>query len=123
MKLSDLSKRMIITILIIAFAAVLISVLYYRSMEFLPFLFGVLLGSAFSIFKVFLLENAVDKALAMGTKKAGSYVGIQHFLRLFLTAVVLFLGAVLPQINLWGVVTGVFAFQLAVYNIKFSSKN
>lgn len=101
MKLSYLAKRMIITILIIAFAAVLISVLYYRSLEFLPFLLGVLLGSAVSIFKVFLLENAVDKALTMEKRHAGNYVSIQHLLRLFLTGIILYLGAVVPQISLW----------------------
>lgn len=122
MKLSDLAKRMIITILIIVLACVLGSVLYYRSLDFLPFLFGAILGSLVSIVRVFLLERAVDKAVEMEKKQAGNYVTIQHLLRLLLSGLALVLGAIVPQINLWGVVAGILAFQLALYNLKFTSK-
>lgn len=123
MKLSKLAKRMIFTIIVISLLCVLVSVVYYRSLDFLPFLLGVFLGSAVSISKVFLLEHAVDKALTMEEKHAGSYVSIQHILRLLLSGVVLFLGAVVPQISLWGVVAGILSFQLAIYNVKFTSNN
>lgn len=122
MKLSDLAKRMIITILIIVLACVLGSVLYYRSLDFLPFLFGAILGSLVSIVRVFLLERAVDKAVEMEKKQAGNYVTIQHLLRLLLSGLALVLGATVPQINLWGVVAGILAFQIALYNLKFTSK-
>lgn len=122
MKLSDLAKRMIFTILTIALVCILGSVIYYRSLAFLPFLFGVFLGSVVSIAKVFLVERAVDKALTMEGKYAGYYVGIQHILRLLLSGVVLVLGAIVPQISLWGVTAGVLAFQLAIYNVKFTTK-
>ncbi|NLZ96010.1 MAG: hypothetical protein GX921_09340 [Bacteroidales bacterium] len=123
MKLSDLAKRMIITILIIVSVCVLVSVIYYRSLDFLPFLFGAILGTAVSIVKVFLLERAVDKALDMEQKQAGNYVSIQHLLRLLLSGVVLALGAIVPHISLWGVVAGIFAFQIAIYNVKFTVKS
>jgi len=123
MKLSYLAKRMIFTILIIALVCILGSAIYYRSLDFIPFLLGVILGSVVSIAKVFLLERAVDKALSMEQKRAGNYVSIQHLLRLMLSGVVLFLGAIVPQISLWGVAAGIFAFQLAVYNVKFTSKS
>lgn len=98
------------------------SVIYYRSLACLPFVFGVLLGSVASIVKVFLLERTVNKVLAMEGKHAGSYAGIQYLIRLLLSGVVLFLGAVVPRISLWGVVAGILAFQLAVYNLQFSAK-
>jgi len=123
MKLSDLAKRMIITILVISLICVIGSVIYYRSLKFVPFLLGVLLGSAVSVIKVFLLERAIDKALKMESMLAKNYVSLQHVLRLLLTGVALFLGAVVDQINLWGVVCGVFAFHIATYNLKFTSKN
>lgn len=123
MKLSNLAKRMIITILIIVSVCVLASVIYYRTLDFLPFLFGAILGTAVSIVKVFLLERAVDKALDMEQKQAGNYVSIQHLLRLLLSGVVLTLGAIVPQISLWGVVAGIFAFQIAIYNVKFTVKS
>ncbi len=121
--MSDLTKRMIVTIIIISLVCILASAVYYRSLNFLPFMLGVILGSAVSIVKVLLLERAVNKALSMEKHRAGSYVSIQHLLRLFLTGVVLFLGAVVPQISLLGVVAGVLAFQLSLYRIKFTSKS
>lgn len=118
MKLTYIAKKMIYTILIIAIIGIAGSALYYRSLEFLPFLWGVILGSAASIVKVILLDRAVDKALSMEKKRAGNFVGLQHLLRLVLSGAVLVLGAVVPQINLWGVVVGILAFQLAVYNVR-----
>ncbi len=121
-KLSTLVKRMVFTILIIVFLCILGSVIYYRSLACLPFVFGVLLGAAVSIVKVFLLERTVNKVLAMEKKQAGSYASIQYVLRLLLSGVALFLGAVVPRISLWGVVAGILAFQLAVYNLQFAAK-
>ncbi len=122
MKLSDLSKRMIITILIIATVSTLGSVIYHRSLDFLPFLNGAVIGSAVSITKVILLEHAVNKALKMDQKPAGNYVTLQHVLRLFLSGAAFLIGALVPQISLWGVVAGILAFQVAVYNIKSAAK-
>lgn len=62
-----------------------------------------------------MLERAVDRALGMDKKKAGNYVSLQQLFRLFVTGVVLFTGAVVPQVSLWGVAAGIIAFQLALY--------
>lgn len=115
MKVSPLAKRMIITIVGIAALFVVASFVYYRSLAFLPFLLGTLLGTGVSIWKVFVLERAVDRALGMDKKKAGNYVSLQQLFRLFVTGVVLFTGAVVPQVSLWGVAAGIMAFQLALY--------
>lgn len=123
MKISPLAKRMIITILIIALASVLISIIYYRSLDFLPFLYGIILGSVVSIAKIFLLEHTVNKAIDLEKHKASSYVTVQYILRLVVTGVVLYLGAVVPQINLLGVVVGILAFQAAVYSTKLKQKS
>lgn len=123
MKLTNIAKRMIMTILIIALIGIGVSILYYRSLEFLPFLWGVILGSAASIAKVFLLERAVNQALSMEKKRAGNYVSLQHILRLVLSGAVLVIGALVPQINLWGVVVGIIAYQLAIYSIRNVKNN
>lgn len=115
MKVSPLAKRMIITIVGISALFVVASFIYYRSLAFLPFLLGTLLGTGVSIWKVFVLERAVDRALGMDKKKAGNYVSLQQLFRLFVTGVVLFIGAVVPQVSLWGVAAGIIAFQLALY--------
>lgn len=123
MEMSNLAKRMVITIIAIAFISIFISVVYYRSWGFLSFSIGVTLGSGLSILKVFLLKRAIEKVLGMEGKMAGSYISLQHILRLLLTGLVLLLGALVPQVNLWGVVVGVFAFQIAIYTVRFASKS
>ncbi len=121
MKLSDLAKRMTRSISIIALLFMFVSIIYYRSLDFLPFFYGVLAGAAVSIVKVFLLDHAVDKTLNMEQKPAGGYAGISYLLRFALSGAVLILGAVVSQISLWGTVAGIFAYQLAAYSLKFSS--
>ncbi len=123
MKISSIAKKMIYIILIIAFVSILASVIYYRSLGFIPFFIGVLLGSTVSIFKVLLLEHTVDKALTMEQKRAGVYVSLQHLLRLLASGIVLAVGAIVEQIDLWGVVIGILAYQLAVYGCKFTTKD
>lgn len=120
MKLSDAAKKMIISISIITLICILGSAVYYRSLDFLPFMYGVFLGSFVSIVKVFLLEHAVDKAITMEQKNAGNYVGIQHMLRLLLSGGALVLGALVPQISLWGAAAGILAFQFSTYSLKFT---
>lgn len=119
MKLSDLAKRMIRAILFIVIVCILGSIIYHRSLDFLPFLFGAIIGSAFSIFKVFLLDRAVDKALTMEKYKALKYVFFQSILRLLISGIALLIGALVPLISLWGVVAGIVAFPLATYSEKF----
>lgn len=114
---------MIITIVIIALVSTLGSAIYHRSLDFLPFLIGATIGSAVSITKVILLEHAVNKALKMDQKPAGNYVTLQHVLRLFLSGAAFLIGALVPQISLWGVVAGILAFQIAVYSVRTTAKN
>ena len=122
MKFSDIAKRMIKTITIITIICILASVIYYRSLEFLPFLIGAILGSVTSIFRVYLLDRSVDKALTMENKNASNYIIIQNILRFLLSGAVLVLGALVPQISLWGVAAGILAFPLAAYGENFKTK-
>lgn len=122
MNLSDLAKKMIVSILIVAALCFVGSVIYYRSLDLLPFAIGLLLGSLVSIIKVILLEHVVNKAISLGKERAGLYFSLNHLLRLALSGAVLVIGAVVPGISLWGVAAGVLAFQIATYTMNFSTK-
>ena len=122
MKLKAIAKKMIIAIVLITFICVLIAFIYYRSLDFLPFLFGALLGAAVSITKVFLLENAVNQALLPGRTNAGLYIVFQNLIRFALTGLALLAGALIPQLSLWGAVAGIFSYQLAVYIARFTAR-
>ncbi|MGI5900684.1 MAG: ATP synthase subunit I [Christensenellales bacterium] len=115
MKISDLAKRFLLIICILAALFIAGSVIYYRSSSCLPFVYGVVLGSAASVVKVIILDKTVDKALNMEKKAASNYARLNHVLRLLLTAAVLVLAALVPGISLWGAAAGILAFQAAVY--------
>ncbi|HZK28444.1 MAG TPA: ATP synthase subunit I [Thermoclostridium sp.] len=123
MKLSDLARRMIISILAITLICIVGSIIYHRSFAFLGFLFGSIIGIAVSIIKVFLLESSVDKALTMDKNAAVKYITFQYFLRMLLSGAALIIGAIVTHISLWGVVAGVLAFPFATYLEKFRSKS
>ncbi|MGI5935875.1 MAG: ATP synthase subunit I [Oscillospiraceae bacterium] len=122
MKLSEVAKRMILTIGILTLLFIAAAAVYYRSPDCLPFVFGALLGSATSIAKVILLERAVDRALGMEKDRAGNYVRLQHLLRLALSGAVLVLAALVPNISLWGAVAGILSFQISLYTLKMFKK-
>lgn len=122
MDINSMKKRMFVTILIVAAACIIGAIIYYGSRGFLPFMLGVLLGSALSIGKTLLLVRTVDNALKKEAKQSAGYVNIQHILRLLLTAAVLLIAALIPQINLWGAIAGVLSYNLAIYSIGFSRK-
>ncbi len=122
MKLDDLVKRMIRSVIVIALLSILGSIIYYRSLEFLPFFFGVLLGAITSIIKILLIQRTVDRAISMEKKQAKKHVGVQQLFRFLLSALVLIIGALVPQVSLWGVVVGIVAFHPSVYIANYKMK-
>lgn len=122
MTLSNIAKRMILTISIVSVGAIIASFIYYRSLAFLPFMIGVVLGSLTSIGKVILLERTVNASLSMDKKDVGKYVSLQHLIRLFLSGAVLLLGALIDGISLWGVAVGILAYQIGAYSTKAATK-
>jgi hypothetical protein len=123
MKISDVAKRVILTIGILAAVLVAASVGYYRSSACLPFVFGVLLGAGVGIAKVFMLERTIDRVLEMDKKAAENYAHLHHMLRLLLSGGALVLAALVPGISLWGAAAGIMTYQIGVYMMKFTKKS
>ena len=122
MKMYEITKKMIVAIGVLSLLIIGGGVIYYRSVDCLPFIVVTLLGSGVSVLKVKLLADGVDKSLKMEAKAAANYIRLQHFLRLLLVGVVLLLAALVPWISLWGAAAGVFTFQISLYFLKFSMK-
>ncbi|HHU04382.1 MAG: ATP synthase subunit I [Saccharofermentanales bacterium] len=120
---SDISKKMIIIILIIAILAIVGALIFYRSLDFLPFALGVLIGTAGSVARVLLVKRTVTRALKMEAKDVGRYVNAQAFIRLGLAVAILLIAALVPQINLWGAAIGIIAFHPAIYIANKTVKN
>lgn len=108
-------------IIIIALVAVVGALVYYRSQKAVPFLLGLLLGSATSIIRVLLLERLVNDVVS-GEKSARS-VQLGHFVRLMLAFAALLVGALVEQISLLGVIVGIFSYQLGTYSLHSTLKS
>ena len=119
MKLSAFAKKTILIIGILFIVLVAAGIGYYRSLECLPFVFGAILGTALSVFKVIALERAIEKSIGMEASQAGKYIRFQHLFRLFLTGLLLYVAATVPMIDLWGTAAGIFTFQCAVLLMKY----
>jgi len=118
MGLSDIAKRMLLVVGALWLLLVAASAIYYRSMDFLPFALGALLGVALNVVKILMLDRAVKNAVRMDEVRAGGYIRLQHFLRLMLTGLVFVLAALVPFISLWGAAAGVLTLQVALFFAK-----
>jgi len=114
-RLSDIAKRMMAVMGVMLLLLVAGSAVYYRSLDFLPFALGALLGVLLNIVKVILLDRTVSKVLDNEKMNAGNYVRFQHFFRFFLTGLVFLLAAFVPFINIFGTAAGVLTLQAALF--------
>jgi len=117
-------------IVLVALAMIAGGTLYYSLLqelyEALPFAFGVLVTSAFNIFKLKMLERNIHKTLEMDNPDTGkNYIKLQYLLRYFLTAVVLVVIGLLhiyvdsPRIiSIWGALFGLFTIQIALLFVR-----
>jgi len=125
MKLSPLTRRMILMIGIAALVMITGGAIFFRSIEALYFAFGVILTSGLNVLKVYMLERTVARTLEMDQESKGeNYVKLQNLLRFGITAVVL-LGVGLvqiyaypPFINIFGAIFGLFTLQISVLTCR-----
>lgn len=129
MKLSKTAKSLIINIVIYA---LVLNIGYIVLKDFfsyqynVTFIYGIVLGSLFSIIKVVLLEQTINKAVTFDEKSAQGYMRSMYTLRYFLTGGVLLLSATNSSIDLFGTIFGIISLQFAVYlnkipKIKFNN--
>jgi len=103
----------------LAVGGVLFYRLYWQSWASMPWVLGATLGTVANLSKVLLLEFTVSRAIAMDKQKSVNFVRLMHLARLFAAAVVLFIAAFVPFINLWGAAATLLSFQLITYSMKF----
>ena len=112
------AKRMLALIAGQALVIILISAIYFRSLEFLPFAYGVLISCALNYFRIYMIERTVQKTVTMQSGGVAFGWG-QYMIRFLMTGVVLILVAMSPYISLWGAIAGIFTFQLSAYMLRF----
>jgi len=133
MKLSLAARRMIASVIVVSlvFIAAGVAVAYSHQctdecvhllglIEPLPFALGVILMMGLNVAKVFMIERTVNRTSEIEDIKSGkTYIRLQYLARFGLTAAVLIFAALTDFIDIWGVVAGVLAFQIAAFFLKF----
>jgi len=118
----ELSRKIIITIVALSFLVALGCVLFFRNMDAIPYVVGVIAATLLNIAKFYWLRASAIKASEMDTaSRAGFSYQVHYFLRLVLTGGVLLIAALLPDniINLLGVALGILVFPIAMRITRF----
>lgn len=83
--------------------------------EPLPFLMGLIFGSAISALNFFQLANTLNRAVKMHPGKAQTFTVTQYFIRYFITAIVIYVSIVAPYINILGTVVGLLIIKFVIF--------
>ena len=87
------------------------------------FTMGLLFGLIFSILKLFLMKNTIEKAVTMPEGKAQKYMNAHYLIRYVLTGIVLVVAALEPSIDILGVFLGLLSMKVAAYVQFFIGRN
>lgn len=113
------ARRMILIISIGVIISMLGAIIYYRSLNCLPFIFGAIVGGAASVINVLMLKRTVERVLDMEQGTVKNYVRLQQFSRLFTIIAALLITVFIPFFNIWGGVIGVLLFPISTQFLKF----
>ncbi|MBQ7916822.1 MAG: ATP synthase subunit I [Firmicutes bacterium] len=84
--------------------------------EILPWIVGVVLGTVFTIVRLKMMQDSINKSVYMDSKKqASSYANFQFIMRQMLCIIVLGVAVVVPWINPIGAVLPMFGMSLAAH--------
>ncbi|MBF4694546.1 ATP synthase subunit I [Fusibacter ferrireducens] len=100
----DLEKSILKNMLFADIAIAILSALWMD--EPMPFLLGLIFGSAISALNFKELAITLTKAVNMPPEKAQSFTTRKYFLRYIVTAVVIFVSITAPYINIIGTIIG-----------------
>lgn len=84
----------------------------------IPFVLGLILGSAISVLLFMLLANTIVKASFMDPGKAQLYTGSQYIVRMSIMAVVLYISTQVSYLNVFATAVGIFMVKAVLYAIQ-----
>ena len=113
--LSPLAVKMLIIMSIVALIGCVLSFIFFA--QALNIVYGILAGTAVSVFRFWLLEKSLTKSLSLGdASKSRAFAGLAYSGRFLLTiALLVFLAFNHPTINLGGVIYGTLNMQVSAY--------
>ena len=99
---------------LIAIDLIIIGISYVIMSKPIPFILGIIFGSAISVLNFIELANTLTRAITMPQDKAQSFTVIKYFIRYIVTAVVIYVSIVAPYINVVGTIVGLFIIKIII---------
>ena len=100
---------------------VLVAALLFRKLD-AAFLSGLAFGSIYAILNFRLIAITLKKAVKMPTAKAQMYVGVNYFIRLALSALVIFIAIRADYINVLSAIIPMFFPKLIIIGLAIMKK-
>lgn len=88
----------------------------------IPFVLGLILGSAISVLMFMQLANTIVKATFMPPSKAQVYVGAQYAIRYAIIAIVLLISTKMPYLNVFATAMGIITVKGILYVLQLNDK-
>ncbi|HSN65055.1 MAG TPA: ATP synthase subunit I [Fusibacter sp.] len=107
MQFAIIKKLIVIDLIIIGISYVVVS-------KPMPFILGIIFGSAISVLNFIELANTLSRAITMPQDKAQSFTVIKYFVRYIVTAVVIYVSIIAPYINVIGTIIGLFIIKIII---------
>jgi hypothetical protein len=99
---------------LIALDLIIIGISYVVMSKPIPFILGIIFGSAISVLNFIELANTLSRAITMPQDKAQSFTVIKYFIRYIVTAVVIYVSIIAPYINVVGTIVGLFIIKIII---------
>ena len=118
---AGISKKIIYLMIAIGVVIIIGGVVFHRTIpESLYFAAGVVLATGLNIIRIKMLEQTARKLVELnddGSSKAS--VGFSYIFRFLLTVAVFVAAAMLPFIDLFGAVFGIFTLPISMHLLRF----
>ncbi|MGL5694250.1 MAG: ATP synthase subunit I [Peptostreptococcaceae bacterium] len=99
---------------VLVYNIVVIAVLLLTSMLKTEMLLGLVLGTLVALMNFVLLAKAIEKSIDMSPNEAKLYASSRYSVRMMIIAVVLFVAAKSPKLNLIGVFLGLISPKIVI---------
>ena len=116
---TNIVKRMIFAILILTVAILLVGIILLDHTDWLPFFAGTILGSGFSILRLYMLASLARKAEESAGNAPAPKVHLFYAFRFFVLIILLAGTAIWHTAALWGMAAALFTLPLAGFTMKF----
>ncbi len=117
----DLLIKINKAVLMLSFLIVGLMALLFK--EFKPLIMGYIFGVSINILSLQLINNSINKSVAMEPNRAKNYARANYTIRHTIHALVLIIAALADYLNLLTAVIGLSMVKISIFLLSFSDKD